>query len=160
MDDVNRKRTLSTVAIPAALAGLALAGACASTSEEPRRTVPGCYYFAQDSVFRELRLPWGVRLEETLLQGWPGLEARGARKATTLTGTEEVDYPFGYWISTAPDSVKIGYPAGGGLVLDLAIREDRGLAGTARPVGDVLRPGDPAPRTRPVELMWARCPGD
>ena len=157
-DDVSPNRTLSTATLPVALVALLLAGACASTSEEPAGMLPGCYYFAQDSVFRELRLPWGVRLEDVALEGWPGMEQRGAKRATPLTGTEEVDHPFGYWIATAPDSVEIGYPAGGGLVLDLIIRPDRGLEGLARPVGDVVRPGAPEPRSRPVDLMWARCP--
>ena len=146
----------------AALVGavLLLTGAgCASTSDSPAFELPGCYYFTQDDVFRELRLPWGIRLQDAPLEGWPAMTARGGRKATTLTGTDEVDHPFGYWLTEAPDSVEIGYPAGGGLVLELAVREDHGLEGTARPVGDVIEPGaDGEPAARPVHLLWARCP--
>lgn len=151
----------SSMAVFAATAAATVFGACASTAESPAQDLPGCYYFQQDAVFSELRLPWGVRLADAPLQGWPALEAEGAHRATTLTGTREQDHPFGYWLVTAPDSVEIGYPGGGGWLLELHVQEDRSLTGTITGVGDAIDPTDPAPRQpRPVSMVWARCPGD
>jgi hypothetical protein len=147
----------------AAMAGVLTVTACAGQPEQPEpRPLAGCYYFAQDQVGERLNLPWGVRLLDQPLQGWPAIQQRpGVKRATTLTGHEERDVPFGYWIRTARDSVEIGYPAGGGLLLDLAI-VDTDLRGSARPVGDALPPpaARPEPATYPVELTWARCPED
>ncbi len=138
-------------------------GACAGPPEKPEpRHLIGCHYFGQDSVFHQLQLPWGIRLMDRPLEGWPAMQQReGVRRATTLTGVDEVDVPFGYWILAAPDSLEIGYPAGGGLRLRLAIHEGR-FSGVAEPVGDAMPP--PAARAmqagHPVELTWARCPED
>lgn len=149
-----------TLSLPAATI---LAVACASPPGQPDpRPLTGCHYFVQDSVFHELRLPWGVRLLDQPLEGWPALQQReGVHRASTLTGADEVAFPFGYWIRTAPDSLEIGYPAGGGLRLRLAVHEGS-FTGLAQPVGDAMPP--PArPTTRadhPVALTRARCPED
>jgi hypothetical protein len=136
---------------------------CAGQPEQPEpRPLHGCYYFVQDRVAEQLGLPWGVRLRDRPLQGWPALQQRqNVREATTLTGVDETAAPFGYWVRTAPDSVEIGYPAGGGLVLHLKI-DETALRGTARPVGDALPPPAVLPERRdhPVELTWARCPDE
>ena len=138
---------------------LVLASACASASNRQEPVIPGCYYFERTGAANELNLPWGVRLEDAALEGWPAMEQRGGMRAVTLTGSGEADHPFGYWISTAPDSVEVGYPAGGGLVLELEVGEDRDLSGVAIPVGDIVDPNDPSPRDRhQVTLSWARCP--
>lgn len=150
------------MALAALAAGGLLATACAGQPEQPEpRPLAGCYYFVQDRTAEQLRLPWGVRLHDRPLEGWPAIQQRtGVHRASTLTGSDEVDFPFGYWIRTAGDSVEIGYPGGGGLVLELAI-DDTGLRGTARPVGDALEPPATRPErtSHPVELTWAGCPG-
>jgi hypothetical protein len=152
-----------TTGLAALTAATLLTAACAGQPEQPEpRPLAGCYYFVQDQVARQLDLPWGLRLIDRPLEGWPALQQReGVRRATTLTGREEVDFPFGYWIRTAHDAVEIGYPAGGGLLLELRIG-DTALRGAARSVGDALPPPAerPAPATHPVELTWARCPED
>jgi hypothetical protein len=154
---------MRTPATPAAIAVILAAGAsaCAWPQEQPEPwPFAGCHYFRQDDVARELHLPWGVRLLDRPLEGWPAIARRdGVRRATTLTGRDERDFPFGYWIRTANDSLEIGYPGGGGLVLELAA-EDNAFSGTARPVGDALPPPAVTPPTRryPVHLTRARCP--
>jgi hypothetical protein len=150
--------------VPAALlAGATLTAACGGMPEhsDPRPLV-GCHYFVQDDVARDLQLPWGVRLLDRPLDGWPALQQRpGVRRATTLTGREEVDFPFGYWVLTADDSLEIGYPAGGGLLLELAIINGT-FSGMAQPLGDAVPPPGTLPATRPhpVRMTWARCPED
>jgi hypothetical protein len=155
--------TPGTVGLMAVAVAAPLTIACARQPEQPEpRPLAGCYYFVQDPVADRLQLPWGIRLLDRPLEGWPAIQQRdGVRQATTLTGADERDFPFGYWIRTARDSVEIGYPAGGGLLLELAIGETA-LRGTARPVGDALPPpaARPEPRSDPVELTWARCPED
>lgn len=151
----------SVASIAAIAASALMIGACGGLPDrsDPRPIV-GCHYFVQDDVARDLQLPWGIRLLDRPLQGWPAMEQRGeVMRATTLTGHEEVDFPFGYWIATAQDSLEIGYPAGGGIVLELAVANGT-MAGQARPVGDAVRPPGamPAPRRHPVQLTWARCP--
>ena len=145
-----------------ALAALALmAGACASTGQnvDPAE-LEGCYYFDQDHVARDLRLPWGVRLQGQPLsaEAWPAVgQLEGARVASTLNARAEEDHPFGYWRPLAGDSILVGYPGGGGLSLRVGPVAD-GLGGTARPVGDATLAGD-----RPayaVHLLRARCPED
>jgi hypothetical protein len=145
------------------LAAVTLAAACGGMPErsDPRPLV-GCHYFVQDDVARDLQLPWGVRLLDRPLEGWPALQQRpGVMQATTLTGHDEVDFPFGYWVVSAEDSLEIGYPAGGGLLLELAMINGA-FEGRARPVGDAV----PAPgvvagqRAHPVRLTWARCPDE
>jgi hypothetical protein len=142
---------------------LAYAGGCATTPGPAADALPGCYYFEQDAAAQALQLPWGVRLTADSLTGWPAIQQRpDVRRAVTLTGTDATaTYPFGYWRPLAGDSVEIGYPAGGGLLLRLAIEAD-GLAGTARPVGDVVaQPGivEDAALQR-VRLTRARCPDE
>lgn len=154
-------RIMSVTVTATIAASAVMIGACGGLPDrnDPRPIV-GCHYFVQDDVASDLQLPWGVRLLDQPLQGWPAMEQRGAvMRATTLTGDDEVDSPFGYWIATAEDSLEIGYPAGGGLVLDLAVVNGT-MAGHARPVGDAVRPPGiiPAPQRHPVQLTWARCP--
>jgi hypothetical protein len=148
---------------PLLLPATFLAAACGGMPEriDPRPLV-GCHYFVQDDVARDLQLPWGVRLLDQPLQGWPALQQRpDIRRATTLTGHDEVDFPFGYWLVTASDSLEIGYPAGGGLLLELAITNGA-FQGHARPVGDAVPiPGTiTTPQPHPVRMVWARCPED
>jgi hypothetical protein len=152
----------SVTAVPlVALATLAMA--CPGAPEQPDpRALAGCHFFIQDETAEHLALPWGVRLLDTPLEGWPAIQQRGdVYRATTLTGHDEVDFPFGYWIRTANDSLEIGYPAGGGLLLELATHNGS-FGGVARGVGDLLPPPGtpPEPRTYPVELIHARCPDE
>jgi hypothetical protein len=157
IQDRSSRAPLGTIVITTAVA----LAACAGPPEHPDpRPLIGCHYFVRDAVAEQLRLPWGVRLLDQTLEGWPAIQQRGDVKvATTLTGQEERNFPFGYWLRTAEDSVEIGYPGGGGLVLRLAI-ENGAFRGTALPVGDVLEPPAARPeRTpHPVALTWARCP--
>lgn len=151
------------IAAPAAcaLVAAACASACASTGDAPPADLAGCYYFDRDAAAEQLRLPWGVRLLDRPLEGWPAIQQlEGVRVATTLTPDGDVDHPFGFWRPLAGDSVHIGYPAGGGLSLRLAVEAGR-MTGTARPVGDALPMGGAADRPlRTVSLMHARCPED
>jgi hypothetical protein len=144
------------------LASVVTLAGCGPAPEPPEpRQLVGCHFFVQDSVARALQLPWGVRLLDEPVQGFPAIQQReGVRRATTLTGREERDFPFGYWVRTGHDTVEIGYPAGGGLRLDLVV-ENGQMAGHAVPVGDVVRPGAAAERPpHPVALTWARCPDE
>jgi hypothetical protein len=123
---------------------------------------PGCYYFERDAAAERLRLPWGVQLLEDSISGWPALqELSGVRRAVTLLGHgRSASHPFGYWRLVGSDSVEIGYPAGGGLVLDLRAENGR-LTGSALPAGDAVAPGEAAARTREnVRLTHALCPDD
>jgi hypothetical protein len=142
-------------------AGVA-AGACVSTPEAQLGELAGCYYFERDAAAEDLRLPWGVHFLPESLQGWPAWEEHpGVRSAVTLVNeTEARAFPFGYWRPLGGDSLEVGHPGGGGLILRLAVEPGR-LEGTVRPVGDVLRPpGDlPAHSPQPVALRLARCPG-
>lgn len=151
------------IAAPAAsaLVAAACASACATTADTPTADLAGCYYFERDAAAEQLRLPWGVRLLDRPLEGWPAIQQlEGVRVASTLTAQGDVDHPFGFWRPLAGDSVHIGYPAGGGLSLRLAV-ETGGLAGTARPVGDARPLAGAADRPlRAVSLMHARCPED
>lgn len=135
--------------------------ACASTPDPAPDDLAGCYYFEPGEVAQRLRLPWGVRVLADTVDGWPALEQRaGARRAVTLVAPgDEAAHPFGYWLPLDGDSVEIGYPAGGGLVLTLTAGPTH-LTGTVTPVGDALPPGaaDPRPRSEPVSLLRARCP--
>lgn len=143
------------------------AGACASTPP-PMSTeaLLGCWYFDQEAAPRELRLPWGVRLADEPAEGWPALQTlEGVRVAETLTPDGPQDFPIGYWRSTADgDSLEMGYPAGGGLVVHVAVpregQEAPVLDGMVRSVGDAVEPGGQAsgPGPREVRLTSARCP--
>jgi hypothetical protein len=148
-------------ALLAAAAIIGLAPACATTPENGQADRTGCWYFERDADAEALRLPWGVRLLPDSLTGWPALERLpGVRRATTLARPgEEAGHPFGYWRSLGGDTVEIGYPAGGGLLLQLE-GDTAHLTGTATPVGDAVAPGAAPPRVRPVTLTRARCPED
>lgn len=147
--------------LPAVVLLLAAATACASTAQAPAPGLAGCWYFERDDVARSLRLPWGVRLGEDSLAGWPALERHdGTRVAATLTPDGDADHPFGYWRPLGEDSVEIGYPGGGGYTLRVGV-EDQRLEGTVRAVGDARGPGaddSPPPVPQPVALMRALCP--
>jgi hypothetical protein len=136
------------------------ASACmTATPRSPDRLV-GCYYFERDVVADTLRLPWGIRLLADTLDGWPAIQQQpDVRRALTLVSREETaGYPFGYWRPLADDSVEIGYPAGGGLVLSLTA-DTTHLRGTVRAVGDAVALGETLSRARDaVSLMRATCP--
>ena len=125
----------------------------------------GCWYFEQEDAL-QIRLPWGVRLTQDSLEGWPALQGlEGVRRASTLTPSGSQDFPFGFWrLSPGGDSLDLGHPGGGGLAVDVETpAQDASppvLAGTVRPVGDVLRSGDSsaADQPLPVRLSRARCP--
>ena len=135
-------------------------GACASTPDSQAQELAGCWYFERSDVARALNLPWGVRLTGDTLEAWPiARQLEGVRHAATLTPEGDRDHPFGYWRRAAPDSVEIGYPGGGGLVLQLHQVEEQRMRGTAIPAGDVMVPGRPEPEPQaPVVLFLAQCP--
>lgn len=143
------------------MAAALVMSACASTPDPVVDRLAGCYYFETGEVAQRLRLPWGVRLVADTIGGWPALQQRsGVQRAVTLVAPgQEAAHPFGYWLPLDGDSVEIGYPAGGGLLLALAAGPTH-LTGTVTPVGDALPPGaeDPHPRSEPVSLLRARCP--
>jgi hypothetical protein len=149
------------VLVGAALLAAAIMSACATTPESANSDIAGCWYFERDAAAEALRLPWGVRLLPDSLTGWPALgQLPGVRRATTLAGPgEEAGHPFGYWRPLGADSLEIGYPAGGGLVLRLD-GDPTHFTGTATPVGDAMAPGAAPARVRPVTLTRARCPED
>ena len=123
--------------------------------------VVGCYQFERNSGARTLGLPWGVVLEDGPVgAGWPLLaDLEGVRRARTATSpTGRADHPFGYWHVTPNDSLEIGYPGGGGLVLSL-IRQGQDLVGEGIAAGDALPFGAPlGPRTpAPVVARRVLC---
>jgi len=140
-------------------AALAASWACAGNqrSEPLDPTAPvGCYQFAWNSEAARLGLPWGlVLMDEPLSEGWP-IHARGdVRSAATATSPSgRADHPFGYWLRTAGDSIEVGYPGGGGIVLVLS-PEGPDLVGEGRAVGDAARPLVPN-RARPSLGVAAR----
>lgn len=141
----------------------ALAGVsgCASTPDATAQDVMGCYFFEPGDAVETFRLPEGVHLTDRPLEGWPAIMERGDVKvAVTLRTDGTADYPFGYWLLEAADSVEIGYPAGGGIVLDLATDGDA-LEGIARALGDTRSFGqeDEGPTELPVRLEPGSCPG-
>lgn len=113
----------------------------------------GCYQFERDAGARALGLPWGVELQEAGLgPGWPLLSDRaGVRRAATATSaTAREDHPFAYWAPATGDSIEVGHPGGGGIVLTLAaIGADLiggGVpAGDAVPLGGSMKPRTPVP---------------
>jgi hypothetical protein len=142
------------------LVAVVSATACVSMTPRSPDMLVGCYYFERDAVADTLRLPWGIRLLPDTLAGWPAIQQLpDVRRAVTLVGAEQTaSYPFGYWRPLADDSVEIGYPAGGGLVLSLAADTTQ-LTGTVRAVGDAVAIGETPARARDaVSLMRARCP--
>lgn len=161
-----KKRTTSRPRPPGILllAGAALlsGSGCAGESEvsEQEYAVPGCYQFEQVEGDPALGLPWGVEFLDEPLEGWPALsDAFVAR--TWLTSDQVADHPFGYWTPVEGDSIRTGYPAGGGFDVRLAAPDEDGdLAGWGRAVGDAVapdaRPGPPP--TRPVVARRVSCP--
>ena len=128
----------------AAAAGL-LCACAAAPGRGAARPATGCYQFEWNEGARRLALPWGFVLEDRALEpGWPvQARAEDARQALTATSPNaRADHPFGYWLRTPADSIEIGYPGGGGLVLRLA-QSGQDLIGLARPVGDAVQPGEP-----------------
>ena len=141
-----------------ALAAVALLlGGCVHAPPAATADPLGCWYFDRDASAAALNLPWGVELADEALAGWPALEQRGgARLARTLTPDGPEDHPFGYWMMEG-DSLEVGYPGGGGLLLLLELGTAE-LAGVARPLGDAVAPGAAPRTTRPVRLTRAQCP--
>ena len=148
------RRLLAGVALVALSGAAACRTAPATTTSDP----VGCWYFDRNEAAAALLLPWGIRLGGDELTGHAGLEARGdPRAAATLEPDAERDHPFGYWLPIAGDSIEIGYPAGGGILLRVA-RGDTSMSGNARELGDAMLPGA-APRTaHAVRLTRAQCP--
>jgi hypothetical protein len=151
-------------------AGLVVLGAasCATTPPAAPAVPFGCWYFERDAAAERLNLPWGVRLLEDTLTGWPAIQQLpGVRRALTLIDHgETAAHPFGYWRPVGDDSLEIGYPAGGGLLLRVDAAEASAepgaarLEGTARATGDLLRPDAPAADDRPAQrvvLVRAAC---
>lgn len=138
----------------AACSALSLSACVSAPAAAPADPV-GCWYFERDEHASALNLPWGVRLAADALADAPA--HHDARAARTLQADGEADHPFGFWAPIAGDSILIGYPAGGGLVLRLA-GGDTSMHGIARPVGDVVAPGAPPRAERPVHLSRAQCP--
>lgn len=139
-----------------------LGAACASApdrAEAEPQSVHGCYYFMDSEADRAFRLPEGIRLTEEALTGWPAIMQRGnVRVAVTLTARGTADHPFGYWLEEDDGALEIGYPAGGGMVLDVD-PEDGALVGTARALGDTAPVGGaPDRRSLPVRLERRACP--
>lgn len=146
------KQCPSTLARACAALAIGVVGACVSAPATTSSDPAGCWYFERDPAAAELNLPWGIRL---LTEPLPDAPADpDARLARTLNADGPADHPFGYWAPVAGDSVVIGYPAGGGLVLRL-LRGDTSMSGIARPVGDVMT--GPRP-DRTVRLTRAACP--
>ena len=120
--------------------------------------VVGCYQFERNSGARTLGLPWGVELEAAPVgAGWPLIaDLEGVRRARTATSpTGRADHPFGYWHLTPADSLEIGYPGGGGIVLSL-IRQGQDLIGEGIAAGDVLPFGAPLGRRTPAPVVARR----
>lgn len=150
--------TLRTTKGAALAAACVLGVGCISTPVSSASDPVGCWYFDRDAAATALNLPWGIRLAGDALSGFAGLEQRGEpRIARTLDPDAEQDHPFGYWLPIAGDSIEIGYPAGGGMVLRVA-GGDTSLSGTARAVGDVVAPGAPPRQTHAIRLTRAQCP--
>lgn len=137
---------------------IACTAACASSPDgSESQGVVGCWYFEQDDPARELRLPWGVRLTEEPLTGWPLAREPDTHAAVTLVNeSATADTPFSYWQPLEGDSLRIGYPGMGGLSLRLAVDDEAGaLTGVAIPVGDAGLGERP---TTPIRLTRAQCP--
>ena len=133
-----------------------LTWSCASwLSPDP---VVGCYQFERNSGARSLGLPWGIELEAAEVgEGWPLIASlEGVRRARTATSASgRADHPFGYWHLTPADSLEIGYPGGGGIVLSLG-KEGQDLVGQGTDAGDVLPFGAPAGPRIPAPVVARR----
>jgi hypothetical protein len=154
------RATAARAALLAAV--LPLLAGCMTTPDPAPADEARCYYFERDAGAEALRLPWGVMLLPDPLEGWPAIQQLpGVRQAATLVGHEQAaSFPFGYWRPLGVDSLEIGYPAGGGIVMALEAEPMR-LAGVAREVGDALPPGAASAGSRPatrVSLVRAQCP--
>jgi hypothetical protein len=140
------------VTVTAALA------ACASGASSQASELAGCYQLERNAGARALGLPWGFVLEdEELGAGWPLVSERaGVQRARTATSpTGRADVPFGYWASAAGDSVEIGYPGGGGVVLTLA-STGQDLIGQGVAVGDAVPLGGAMGPRAPVAVTARR----
>lgn len=144
---------MSRLRATALLSALAASGAaCPAPQDGVVAELPACFQFERNAGARALGLPWGFVLEdEALGSGWPLVADRpGVRRARTATSpTERADQPFGYW-APAGDSVEIGYPGGGGVVLTLSPQGQdligQGVAvGDAVPLGGAMGPRPPHP---------------
>lgn len=148
--------------VAVAAASVLLGCAAVLGSGPDPETLAGCYRFERNAGAEELRLPWGLLLRaEPLEEGWPLMERfDDVYTALTLESASRwIDHPFGYWRPVEGDSLQVGHPGGGGIVLVLAPREDGGLTGRGRDAGDAVRPGeDPSQRTsRSVRLDVVEC---
>ncbi|NIP79118.1 MAG: hypothetical protein GWM90_07900 [Gemmatimonadetes bacterium] len=156
---MRRSRRATSLTATGLVLGLSAAlSGCASTPDAlSAQELEGCFYFERYVVADgAIRLPWGVRLSREPLEGWPMASRGDVRLAATLTVDGDVDHPFGYWLPSG-DSVEIGYPAGGGLVLELEV-VDMALEGVVRPLGDARSLDAPEPEPAAVRLTRARCP--
>lgn len=148
-------RPVRAVAVLAALAA-GLAATC--SPEEQAVGLAGCYQFERNEGARGLGLPWGVELvDEPLGSEWPGMSGRaGVRRARTATSpTERGDVPFGYWAPAGTDSLEIGYPGGGGMVLTLGV-SGPDLIGGGRGVGDAIPLGGSLGPRPPLPVVARR----
>lgn len=131
--------------------------ACAHRGD-PLAMIRGCYQFTESDEGAALGLPWGIQLLADSLTGWTG--QRDAFVARTwLTPIQVADHPFGYWKAVSADSVRTGYPAGGGFELVLGYG-GKALSGWGRAVGDAIPAGssnDP-PLRRAVHAVRVSCP--
>ena len=142
------------VALGAALA-FGMGESCPKEAQQQAvAATAGCYQFVHDAGAKALGLPWGFVLEDAPLgPGWPLVSDRPGvlRASTALTATERADHPFGYWAPKG-DSIEIGHPGGGGIVLTLAPSGQdligQGVAaGDAVPMGGAMGPRPPSPVT-------------
>lgn len=155
-------KRIEVIAVGAALV-FGMAESCPKETEQAASSLAGCYQFVRDAGAKALGLPWGFVLEDAPLgPGWPLVADRpGVRRAATaLSATEREDHPFGYWAPKG-DSIEIGHPGGGGIVLTLGVvGQDlvgRGVAaGDAVPMGSAPGPRAPANVTARRVLCGAR----
>jgi hypothetical protein len=120
--------------------------------------LPLCFQFERNVGARTLGLPWGFVLEDEALDaGWPLLSERvGVRRALTATSPAgRADNPFGYWAPAAGDSIEIGHPGGGGVVLTLA-RSGQDLVGQGVAAGDAVPVGGTMGPRAPVAVTARR----
>lgn len=144
---------LSLAFLPAACGGGA---SHLAQAESPR----GCYRFEEGEGAEALRLPWGFLLKDQALEGrWPLMERFDSVWAarTLREDGEPTDHPFGYWRITPSDSVEVGHPGGGGVVLVLG-EDEEALVGRGRSAGDALPPGaEPDRRAYDIRAVRVDC---
>src|SRR5690606_513664 len=133
--------------------------ACAHYRSPPAEmaTIVGCYRFTEADGAPGL--PWGIELLPDSLTGWDA-QADAVVARTWRTPGSAADHPVGYWKPLAADSIRTGYPAGGGIDLVLG-RGDGVLSGRGRAVGDAVPVGGSF-EPRPPHLVRAvrvGCPG-